>query len=259
MANISPYTFQSISVIVPVINETTSFVETVETIINVCGPDLEEIIICPAYFATPACKKIAEELCIKHKIIPVKIVMQNGTFDDALKSLFKIVTGSHFMIQPADLEEDPKMIAVFIKESRNHPEAIITGSRFLSKECSENYSKLKKAFFIFFRKFFQIVYSKKLTDTTFSYRTIPTEKVKNLILKEKSYSVLYEAFLKMMRTGVDVIEVPVVFQKRPEGKSKTKFFKDGFRYLWVFFRVRLADSSKFYVQSSPEIVHKKTF
>lgn len=175
--------------------------------------------------------------------------MQNGSFDDALKDMFNMVSGSHFMILPADLEEDPKMLTVFIEESKKHPDAIITGSRFLSKECSVNYSKMRKIFFVFFRSLFRLVYSKKLTDTTFSYRTIPSKKVKNLILTGKSYSVLYEAFLKMLRSGVDVIEVPVMFQKRTEGRSKTNFFKDGVRYLWVFFRVRFADTSKFYAET----------
>lgn len=243
--------FESISVIVPVVTETKAFIETVETVIDVCGTDLKEIIICPAHFASPECKRIAGELFEKYCDVPIIIFMQTGTFDDALKDIFNIVSASHFMIQPSDLEEDPKMLNVFIEESKKHPDAIITGSRFLSKECSANYPKTRKLIFAVFRKVFQMTYSKKLTDTTFSYRTIPSEKVKNLVLKGKSYSILYEAFLKILRTGVEVIEVPVIFQKHPEATSNTSFLKDGIRYLTVFFRVRFSDPKTFYIETPP--------
>jgi hypothetical protein len=238
--------FQSLSVIVLAVTETTSLLKTVDTIVQVCSKeDLREIIICPAYFATPECKKIAEELCEVYKDIPVTLLMQNGTFEDAMKDLFKAISGSHFIIQPADLEEDPEMIASFVVDSKSHPNAIITGSRFLLKKDTTNITIIKKIFFYLFRRLFQVFYSKDLTDTTFMYRIIPTQKIKALILIEKSYAVLYEAFLKLLRTGVEVIEIPVEFHKSTERRSKVKFFRDGFRYLGVFFRVRFADINSF--------------
>lgn len=246
MKNLTVSSFKSLSVIVLVVTETKSFIETVDTIVRVCNKeDLKEIIICPAYFASLECKKIAEDLCKKYCDVPVSILMQNGTFEDAMKDLFKAVSGSHFIIQPADLEEDPKMLTVFIEESKKNPDAIITGSRFLSGNCAKDITIVKKAFFFIFHKLFQIVYSRKLTDTTFMYRVIPIKNIRNLILIEKSYSVLYEAFLKLLRAGVEVIEIPVEFQKSMERKSKVKFFRDGFSYLRVFLKVRLTKKDRF--------------
>ncbi|MEI6577945.1 MAG: glycosyltransferase [Eubacteriales bacterium] len=239
--------FQSLTVIVPVVTETKTLIETVETVIQtIKKSDLKEIIICPAYFTLPESKKITKDLCEKYHDVPVIILMQEGTFEDLIKDMFKTVSGSHFIIQPSDLEEDPRILSVFLQISKANPNAIITGSRFLSKECSKNYSIVKKFVFVFFRRLFKTVYSQNLTDTTFFYRIIPTEAVKNLVINQKSYSVLYEAFLKMIRVGFEVIEIPVEFQKRQDGKPRVKFFKDGIRYLWVFFRVRFADIKKFY-------------
>lgn|GEM_PF-3482815 len=238
--------FHSLSVIVLVVNETRTLTETVNTIISVCGRnDLAEIIICPAHFVTPACLSAASELCEKYREVPVSIHMQTGSFEAAMKELFQIVKGSHFIIQPADLEEDPKMLSVFIKKCKEHPDAVITGSRFLSKSSARGFNFIKRTIISVYHCFFKMLYAHRLTDTTFMYSAIPTSRINSLVLVEKSYSVLYEAFLKLLRTGVDVIEVPVEYHKSRERKSKVKFFKDGLRYVQVLFRVRFAHIGSF--------------
>jgi len=243
--------FQSLSIIVPVVSETKAFVETINIIFEVCNrKDLKEIIICPAYFASPECIKTAQNLCEKYHDFPMSILMQNGTFEDLIKDLFNTVAGSHFIFQPADLEEDPRMLPVYIQESIKHPDAIITGSRFLSKNHIKNFSTTKKIFYRFFHFFFKIVYSCNLTDTTYLIWVIPTKKVRNLILHEKSYSVMYETFLKILRAGTKIIEIPVESQKRSQGKRKVKFFRDGFHYLLTFFRVRFTNVNDFYKNTS---------
>ena len=97
-----------------------------------------------------------------------------------------------------------------------------------------------------FHVFFRMLYSVELTDTTYLIWMMPTERVKRLVLKEKSYAVMYEAFLKILRSGTEVIEIPVKFQKHSEEKLKARFYKDGLRYLLAFFRVRFANTSGFY-------------
>lgn len=243
------FSFQSLSVLVPVVTETDSLIETVKTLIRVCNrQDLKEIIICPAHFASQKSKSIAEELCQNHADVPVKLLMQNGSFENLMKDVFTTVAGSHFMFQPSDLEEDPRMVAVFIEKCKEHPDAVISGSRFLTKRGPKDYSKMKRFVFFFFRRLFKAVYRCDLTDTTFFYQIIPTEKVQNLVLTNKSFSVLYEVFLKLVRTGTEIIEIPVEYSKRAEGKSKVSFFKDGLSYMKVFWSVRFSDVRKFYCE-----------
>lgn len=240
--------FHSLSVIVLAVNETKSLTETVDTVVGVCSKDdLAEVIICPADYASPACINTATQLCEKYREVPVCMIMQNGSFEDAMKKLFRTVKGSHFIIQPADLEEDPKMIATFIEKCRYHPEAVITGSRFISKTGLKDFNYIKRVFIYIYHIFFNMIFARKLTDTTFMYSAIPTFRMSGIILKEKSYPVLYEAFLKLLRTGVEVIELPAAFQKSKERKSQVKFFRDGLRYLRVLFRVRFADIKSFSV------------
>ncbi len=231
--------FQALSVIVPVVSETQSLIETVETIIKTCDKtDLKEIIICLAHFASSESKRIAHELCEKYKDIPVSIVLQDGTFEDAIKEILQVVAGSHYIFQPADLEEDPAMLADFINEAKKNPRAVITGSRFLIKGHAKNCALSKRIIFFFFRRFFNILYSVKLTDPTFLYQMVPSKAAKALFLREKSYSIMYEIFYKLIRIDTKIQEVPVEFNSRPDGKSEVRLFKDGWRIFWVFFWVR---------------------
>lgn len=56
-------------------------------------------------------------------------------------------------------------------------------------------------------------------------------------------------FLKILRAGTEVIEIPVEFNVRKDGKSNVGFFKEGLRFLLVFFRVRLLCVDKFYTKT----------
>lgn len=247
-------TFRSLSVFVPAVTETLSLNETVETIIQSCSrQDLKEVVICPADFASPLCLQAARELCRQHADIPVRMLMQEGSFEDLIKEMFRSAAGSHFFIQPSDLEEDPHMVLAFLDEVKKHPAAVISGSRFLIKEHAGEYSKAKRLVLWVLRFFLRLFYRRRLTDTTFFYRVIPVQYLQNLVLEQKSYSVLYEAFLKIVRSGVEIIEIPVAFRKRSDGKSRVRFFRDGLRYIWVFFRVRFSDTGKFYAQGSKPV------
>lgn len=246
--------FESLSVIVPVVSETTSFTETVETVIETCEKrDLKEIIICISCHAPEESKDIARDLCDKYKDIPVYTLTQKGSFEDVIKEIFHTVSGSHFIFQPADLEQDPKNLKIFIEEAKKNPEALITGTRFLNKTTSKNCARKKKIVFFFFRKVFQLMYSPQITDSTFMYQVIPTKRIDNILLFGKSYSVLYEAFLKILRSGISIKELPVEFKNRPDAKSKVRFFKDGLRYIGVFFRVRFSDVNGFYKNADPDV------
>lgn len=235
--------FTGMSLIVPVVNETESFRETMKIIFDSCNAqDLEEIIICLADFGSDECKAIArefEETSYETTSVPVRIYLQHGSFEQAVKDTIKMLNGSHYMYQSADLEEDPHLVNEFIVLAKENPEKIITASRFLKPEDKKNLPILKKLLYPAFRRCVKVIYGGNLTDSTLVYRCVPCEYVKDLPLSQKSYAVLFEMMLAFLIRNYEIIEVPLFYGKRTDGKSNVRFFKEGLRFVKVLFAVRL--------------------
>ena len=239
--------FQGLSVILPTVNETTSLKETVAAIFSSCDiADLHEIILATADFATPACRAVCKQIRDENvSSVPIRIYVQTGSFKNAISDLTAMLSGSHFIYQPTDLEEDPRLLADVIKLAKQYPDAIISGSRILSKRGFSVFSPVRRMMYQSWRLLFSALYGKGVTDSTLLYRCMPSAYAKKIKLTANSYAVSYELFLKLYRLGLPVVEFPVDMGKRVEGTSATRIISDGLRYLCVLFSVRFTSADNF--------------
>ena len=246
--------FQGLTVILPAVNETTSLKKTVEEIFRVCdSADLHELILATADFATPACRAVCDEIQKNNSApVPVRVYVQTGPFEDAIRDLTALLSGSHFIYQPTDLEEDPSLLAEVIRLAKQHPDAVISGSRRRSLQGFSGFSPARRALYGAWRLLFSALYGGGVTDSTLLYRCMPSAPAKRIVLNAGSYAVLFELFVKLLRMGVPVIEFPVEMGRRAEGASSTRFFSDGLRYARVLFAVRFTPVNKFLRPSADE-------
>ena len=239
--------FQGLTVILPAVNETTSLKKTVDEIFRVCSSaDLHELILATADFATPACRAVCDEIQKNNKTpVPVRLYVQTGPFEEAIRDLTSLLSGSHFIYQPTDLEEDPCLLAEVIRLAKLHPDAVISGSRRRSHQGFSGFSPVKRALYGVWRILFSLLYGGGVTDPTLLYRCMPSAPVKRIVLNARSYAVLFEMFVKLLRMGARVVEFPVEMGRRTEGASSTRFFSDGLRYTRVLFTIRFMPVNKF--------------
>ncbi len=143
----------------------------------------------------------------------------------AIRDAFLLSRGSHVIMMASDLETDPETAASFISESKNSPEHIITGSRWIEGGGFEKYNFLKWILNWMFQKFFSALYGTALSDMTYGYRIFPTELVKSIEWEELQHSFLFETILKPLQLGIQVKEIPCFWRARKEGKSQNSFFQ----------------------------------
>ncbi len=238
--------FQGLSVILPTINETASLQKTVEAIFDSCDiGDIHEIILATADFATPACRAVCKNIRDENVSgVPIRIYVQTGSFEDAIRDLTAMLSGSHFIYQPTDLEEDPRLLAEIIKLAKQYPNAVISGARTLSQRGFSGFSPVRQVLYRIWRILFAVLYGADVTDPTLLYRCMPSADAKRIILTARSYAVLYELFLKLYRLGLPVVEFPVEMGKRAEGTSATRLISDGCRYFRVMLTVRCTPTKK---------------
>ena len=229
--------FVSVSVFLPVMDETISLVKTAEVILADCGDVVKELLVVVCKRTTAESRDAAESL---RERFPdkVRIIEQQRPFlGGATQDAIDVARGSHFLMMASDLETPPDRVKNFIEKGQMHPEAIITGSRWMKGGGFEGYSKIKWALNFIFQKSFSLLYWTRLSDMTYAFRLIPTSLAQAIRWEETRHPFLFETLVKPLQLGVDVIEIPVVWRMRPEGVSNNTFLRN-FEYFRIGLKTR---------------------
>jgi glycosyltransferase involved in cell wall biosynthesis len=226
--------FESVSVILPVINETWSLEKTVEVIMADCQKDIKEFIIVICDKTILESRKVCEQIKNKYGDL-VKIIKQKRPFlGGALRDAFDKASASHVLMMASDLETPPEEVKNFIEEAKRHPKAIIAGSRWLKGGGFQEYNFLKYLLNFVFQNLFSWLYRTKLTDMTYGFRLFPTSLLKVIRWEELRHPFLFETIIKPLRLGVEVREIPIKWRARKEGSSQNTFFRN-----FEYFRIGL--------------------
>jgi hypothetical protein len=226
--------FESATIILPVMDETSSLEETVRILLRDARDRIKEILIVVCEKTTPESMAVVERMG-KHLPHLVRIHSQKLPFlGGAMREAFDLATGSHVMMMASDLETDPNAVKAMIATAEASPSAIVTATRWRTGGGFEGYSTIKLACNWVFQRFFSLLYGVKLTDMTFGYRIFPTRIVRSIQWEELRHAFLFETLVKPLRLGVPVIEITCGWKARVEGKSWNAFFLN-----FIYFRTGL--------------------
>jgi glycosyltransferase involved in cell wall biosynthesis len=223
--------FHSLSIILPVINETISLERTIEIVLRDAREEIAEILIVICKKTTP------QALAVIHSLIeryPDLIVVHSQTLPflgGALREAFDLARGSHTALMASDLETNPDELPQMIAAAKSHPDSIIQASRWRKGGSFTGYSPLKLVLNRIFQMFFSALYHVRLTDMTFGYRIYPTRVIQSIAWEELRHPFLLECLVKPLRLGTPVLEVTSVWTARIEGESQNTFFRN-----FVYFR-----------------------
>lgn len=230
--------FDAVSVILPVIGETQSLRQTVATIVECSRADLREFIIVVCKKTTPQSLATIEGLSAELGPL-VRVHWQTLPFlGGAMREAFDLATGSHTVMMASDLETDPACVPQLIALAKQHPDAIVTASRWRGGGFI-GYSRVKLVANWAFQKMFSALYQVPLSDMTYGFRIFPTRLIQAIRWDELRHPFLFETMVKPLRLGVRVFEIPAVWRARPDGESQNTFLRN-FEYLRTGMRCRFA-------------------
>lgn len=232
--------FENATILLPVMDETYSLSETVETILDICNPnDLAEFIILVCERTTVNARNTAEALVEKYSSrVHMYIHEQRLPFvGGAIREGFDLAVGSHLILMSSDLETDPHLIKDFIKYAKEAPDYIITASRWRKGGGFKNYNKIKLVCNWIFEHLIGWFYFSKLSDLTYGFRIFPTKLVQQIKWEELKHPFFLETALKPLRLGVKFKEIPVRWVARTEGVSQNSFFAN-FKYFKTAWHIR---------------------
>lgn len=232
--------FESATIILPVINETRSLIETVDAILATSESDLHEFLIVICEKTTPESIELVESLGQRLGALVVIHHQKLPFLGGAMQEAFDLSRGSHAIMMASDLETDPALVPQLIAEAQKHPDAVITASRWGEDGGFERYNALKLVANKLFQKFFAVLYSTSLSDLTYGYRIFPTRLIQAIAWEELRHPFLFETVLKPLRLGVHVYEIPAVWKARTEGTSQNTFARN-FEYFKIGLKTRFYD------------------
>ncbi len=232
--------FESVSIILPVINETFSLRQSVEIVLrDLPRAEIRELLVVVCKKTTPEALAVVEELRRQLPEIVVIVQQQRPFLGGALRDAFDAARGSHVIIMSSDLETNPNEAHLLVAKSREHPGWVITTSRWIRGGSFTGYSPIKLVCNWIFQRFFSLLYFTRLTDMTYGYRIFPTKLVQAIQWEELRHPFNLESMIKPLRLGVPAMEIPSVWAPRQEGESQNPFFRN-FEYFRTGFKVRFA-------------------
>jgi len=251
-ASLIPQTqsFESVTVILPVIDETESLIKTMDILLADAKADILEVIIVVCEKTVPAAmaniQKLKDQypqlITVYHQTLP----FVGGAYQEA----FDMARGSHTILMASDLETDPKEVSKMISQSKAHPSTVICTSRWINKGSFSGYSPIKLVANWMFQRIFSTLYSTNLSDMTFGYRLFPTNVIQSIKWEEYRHPFFFETIIKPIRLGVPVIEIPTGWVPRVEGESHNSFFRN-FEYFRPGFKVRFAPAASLLKEPAP--------
>jgi len=219
--------FTAVSIIIPALNETYLFRQTVEIMLSTCAKsDIEELIFVLCDRTTAECIETAKQLKESFDTYPISIYFQEKPFfGNALQEGMERVKGSHVVTAAADMDMDPYAVCKFIEKSKSSPESIIAASRWMPGGGFNGYKRFMLALNYIFQKMIDVLFLTRLTDVTYGYRLYPSELVNSIHWEEVKHPFALESCLKPLRLGINFIEVPATWNVRTEGTSAISFLK----------------------------------
>ena len=154
-----------------------------------------------------------------------------------MREAFDLAGGSHVIMMASDLETDPDIVPKMIDKSRQHPDAVVTATRWQRGGRFVDYDPVKLVSNWLFQQVFRLLYATRLSDLTYGYRLFPASLLRSILWEEYRHAFLFETILKPLRLGVPVVEIPTTWSARSQGESQNRF-SNYFRYLWVGVKVR---------------------
>jgi glycosyltransferase involved in cell wall biosynthesis len=221
-----------VSFIVPAYNEARTIDEVLS---RIAGLELETQVIVVDDGSTDGTGDLAE----KHEGVVV-IRQPNQGKGAAIRAAIPLVDGEITVIQDADMEYDPVEVPALIDPIVAGVADVVYGSRLAGGRPQRAYLFWHLVGNRFLSLVTGLLFNTTLSDMETGYKAFRSEVLRSLDLRENGFAIEPEITGQICKRHLRIYELPISYYGRTYDEGKKITWRDGFKALWVLFRVRLS-------------------
>lgn len=225
-----------IAFLVPAYNEAATIRDVLERI-DALGIDRQIVVVDDG--SSDATAEIVRAYAAAHEGV-LLLEKPNGGKGSALRHGIPHVDADVVVIQDADLEYDPAEVPHLIAPIEAGVADVVYGSRLSGGRAQRAYLFWHMVGNRFLSLLTGLLFNTTLSDMETGYKAFRTEILKSLPLTEDAFGIEPEITGWICRRHLRIYEVPISYYGRTYAEGKNITWRDGFRAVWVLFRVRVA-------------------
>ena len=224
-----------ISVLIPVFNEQSTILELIDRVKRVEIDNVKKEIIVIDDGSTDKTLEIL-------KTVEGIRLLKHGTNRGkgrAIRTGINSCSGDVILIQDADLEYDPDDYEILVKPIISGKASVVYGSRRLNKANRQHSAWRFYIGGIGLTIITNILYpAAKLTDEPTCYKVFKADLLRDLNLTCERFEFCPEVTAKVLRKGINIVEVPISYYPRTISEGKKISWWDGFEAVWTLVKYR---------------------
>jgi glycosyltransferase involved in cell wall biosynthesis len=244
----------TLSVVMPAYNEERTIAEIIERVMAV--PVKKELIVVDDG-SKDRTREILEELKQKYSPETFRVHLQphNQGKGAALRKGIELASGTHVIVQDADLEYDPRDYVILINPFLENDADVVYGSRFAGGS-----QKRVLFFWHYVGNRFLTTLSNMFTDLNFTdmetcYKMFRRDLVQSIRFEQDRFGFEPEVTAKISHRGLRIYEVGISYDGRSYEEGKKIGWKDGFEAIWCIVRYGLQQRRNF--QTSKHSLYRR--
>ena len=156
----------------------------------------------------------------------------------AIRAAIPLIEGDIAVIQDADMEYDPAEVPSLIDPIVSGVADVVFGSRLSGGRPQRVYLFWHLVGNRFLSLLTCILFNTTLSDMETGYKAFRSEVIMSLDLRENKFGIEPEITGKVCKRKLRIYELPISYYGRSYEEGKKITWRDGFRAVWVLFRVR---------------------
>ena len=223
-----------ISIIIPVFNEQPTIAEVLARVLAV---DLDKQVIVVDDGSTDGTSELLEEWGKRQPDwVTVQRHAKNQGKGVAVRTGLAEVTGDCVIIQDGDLEYDPRDYSRLLAPLIEGQARVVFGSRLLGNNPRMFFAQ--RVGNVVLTWLTNLLYGASLTDMETCYKLFARDVVAGMTLTSDRFNVEPELTAKVLRQGLDIVEVPIAYTGRTYTDGKKINGRDFLSAVWTLIRFR---------------------
>ena len=230
---------KTLSIIIPCFNEEATILELIRRVEAADTGAVEKQLIIVDDGSTDRTPELLRQHAARHTLL---LRNRNEGKGSAIRYGLTAVEGDIVIIQDADLEYNPDNYAALIAPILAGHTPVVYGSRERNTQNRLHSGMTYYAGGKFLSAVTNLLYGSNITDEPTCYKVFDAQLLKSLPLRCTGFEFCPEVTARVLRRGIDIVEVPIEYFPRKKDEGKKIRWRDGIEAIWTLLRYRFSRS-----------------